>query len=146
VSTLRSLIENCDSKGSLRIAYAARQRQIETDCMTEEFTGQEERRKSPRFSVKAPVTVLIGDLALPAYTRNVSERGVYFYVSPTESELIPQNFDFLLELPPEVTISNWCSIRCQGRLVRRDETSSGAPGIAAEILHYSILREAATKT
>jgi hypothetical protein len=114
--------------------------------MTEDLTGQHERRKSPRFPVKAPVTVLIGDRALPAYTQNVSERGVYFYVSPTESELIPQNFDFLLELPPEVTISNWCSIRCQGRLVRRDEATTGAPGIAAEILQYSIVREAVPAT
>jgi len=111
--------------------------------MTEGFTGQDERRRSPRFPVKAPVTLLIGDLSLPAYTRNVSERGVYFYMSSTEIELIPQNFEFLLELPPEVTISNWCSIRCQGRLVRKEEGESGVPGIAAEILHYSILREAA---
>ncbi len=114
--------------------------------MAEDLTGQDERRKSPRFPVKAPVTVFIGDLALPAYTRNVSERGVYFYVSPAESELIPGNFEFLLELPPEVTISNWCSIRCQGRLVRKDEATSGAPGIAAEILQYSILREATPNT
>ena len=53
------------------------------------------------------------------------------------------DFEFLLELPPEVTLSTSCMVRCRGRVVRTDDASSKLTGIAARILDYSIEQEEA---
>jgi PilZ domain len=110
--------------------------------MTEKLTGKVERRVKPRFSLKVPLTVFIGDRGLSAYTKDVSNRGVYFYLPTADSGLIDRDFEFQLHLPPEVTLSTWCSIHCRGRLVRKEVTIMDLTGVAAEILQYSILREA----
>jgi len=110
--------------------------------MTEDLTKQNDRRDRPRFSLNVPLTVLIGDHELPAYTRDVSDRGVYFHLALSDSKLIGRDFEFVLELPPEITFSTWCSIRCRGRLVRKEDTARDLTGIGAEIVQYSILREA----
>ena len=116
----------------------------EAALMTEEFTAANDRRGSQRFRISAPLTILAGDSEIQAYTRDLSNRGVYFYLSLTDSGLIDRDFEFLVELPAEITLSSSCRIRCRGRLVRKEITSrnlTGA-GVAAEILDYSILREA----
>ena len=112
--------------------------------MTEEFTAVNDRRGSQRFRISAPLTVVVGDNEIPAYTRDLSNRGVYFYISLSDSGLIDRDFEFMIEMPAEITLSSSCQIRCRGRLVRKEITSrnlTGA-GIAAEILDYLILREA----
>ena len=100
-----------------------------------------DRRGRQRFSVNAPLTVIVGDREIPAYTRELSNRGVYFYLDLADSALIDRDFEFVLELPPEITLSTRCRIRCQGRLVRKEKASRNLAGVAAEILDYSILRE-----
>jgi PilZ domain len=109
--------------------------------MSENLTGQNERRSRRRFPVNVPLTLYIGNRTISAYARDVSDRGVYFYLSSTDSEMVGPDFEFMLKLPPEVTLSTWCSIRCQGRLVRKEPTSADLTGIAVEILHYSIVGE-----
>lgn len=112
--------------------------------MTEEFSGENERRGSQRFKISAPLTVIVGGQEISAYTRDLSNRGVYFFLSMSDSALIDRDFEFLIEMPSEITLSSNCRIRCRGRLVRKEMTSrnlTGA-GVAAEILDYSILREA----
>ena len=109
--------------------------------MTENLTRENDRRGRPRFSMNAPLTVLIGDREIPAYTRDLSNRGVYFYLDLIDGTLIDRDFEFMVDLPPEITLSTCCSIRCQGRLVRKENTLQNLTGIAAEILNYSILRE-----
>jgi hypothetical protein len=114
-------------------------------CMTEDFTTND-RRGSQRFKISAPLTVLVEGQEISAFTRDLSNRGVYFYLALPDSALIDRDFEFLIEMPSEITLSSSCRIRCRGRLVRREMTSrnvSGA-GVAAEILHYSILRDAVT--
>jgi|SwirhisoilCB3_FD_contig_51_4005094_length_2099_multi_4_in_0_out_0_2 hypothetical protein len=117
----------------------------ETVRMTQDTTTTgSERRKSHRFKISAPLTVVVGDHEIPAFTRDLSNRGVYFYLTLLDSTLIDQDFEFLIEMPSEITLATSCRIRCRGKLIRKEVTSrnlTGA-GIAAEILEYSILRSA----
>jgi hypothetical protein len=109
--------------------------------MTDTQETANERRERQRFKITAPLTLFIGDREIPAYTRDLSNRGVYFYLAPTDSPKIDLEFEFIVELPPEITLSAFCQIRCRGRAVRADEINDLA-GIAAEILEYSISRDA----
>jgi hypothetical protein len=101
-----------------------------------------DRRIIPRFRVRAPLTVIVGDREIPAYTKDLSNKGVYFYLASDDSGLIEQDFEFLVELPPEITLSTFCRIRCRGRALRKDKARMSLTGVAAEILDYSILKEA----
>jgi len=116
---------------------------LEAVCMIEDFAAENDRRRSQRFKLSAPLTVLAGKYEISAFTRDLSNRGVYFYLALSDSALIESDFEFLIEMPSEITLSSSCRIRCRGRLVRKEMTSrnlTGA-GIAAEILDYSIQRE-----
>jgi hypothetical protein len=96
-----------------------------------------------RFGMNAPLTVLVGNREIPAFTRDLSNRGVYFCLNLADGALVSPDFEFVVELPPEVTLSTCCRIHCKGRVVRKETTSWHETGIAAEILHYSIQREPA---
>ena len=111
--------------------------------MTSNLKSVDDRRERQRFGINAPLTVMIGQREIPGFTRDLSNRGVYFYLDMAESAPIGGDFEFLVELPPEITLSTCCSIHCLGHVVRTDDTSRQLTGIAAEILHYSIQREAA---
>jgi hypothetical protein len=114
--------------------------------MTREITSANDQRGSHRFRISAPLTVIAGDREIPAYTRDLSNRGVYFYLALADSALIDRDFEFLIDMPSEITLSTSCRIRCHGRLVRKEispKNLTGA-GVAAEILDYSILRDALT--
>jgi hypothetical protein len=100
-----------------------------------------DRRRIPRFQVRAPLTVIAGDREIPAYTRDLSNRGVYFYLAADDCGLIGHDFEFLVELPPEITLSTFCRIRCHGRALRQEKSKMSLTGVAAEILDYSILKE-----
>jgi hypothetical protein len=114
----------------------------EMEYMTGDSAAASERRGSQRFKISAPLTVLVQEHEIPAYTRDLSNRGVYFYIALADSAYIDRDFEFLIEMPSEITLSSSCRIRCQGRLVRKEMTSRNLTGggIAAEILNYSILR------
>ena len=101
-----------------------------------------DRRRIQRFRVRAPLTVIAGDREIPAYTRDLSNQGVYFYLASDDSGLIERDFEFWVELPPEITLSTFCRIRCYGRALRKEKTLKGLTGVAAKILDYSILKEA----
>ena len=102
-----------------------------------------DRRERQRFGINAPLTVFDGKREIAGFTRDLSNRGVYFFLDMNDFDPLSGDFEFLVELPPEITLSTCCAIRCQGRVVRTDHTSRQMTGIAAEILHYSIQREAA---
>lgn len=112
-----------------------------TDDLQTASDQPNDRRERQRFRITAPVTLFIGDREIPAYTRDLSNRGVYFYLAPADSPQIDLEFEFMVELPPEITLSSFCQIRCKGRTVRAEE-SLDLSGVAAEILEYSIRREA----
>jgi hypothetical protein len=115
---------------------------FDMDGMSQNPEMENERRGMQRFRINASLTIFIGDREIPAYTRDLSNRGVYFYLDLIDSALIDRDFEFMVDLPPEITLSTSCSIRCRGRLVRKENNVKNLTGIAAEILDYSILREA----
>lgn len=102
-----------------------------------------DRRGRQRFCINAPVTLFIGDREIPAYTRDLSNQGVYFYLASADEIPIDSDFDFEVGLPPEITLSTCCRIKCRGHAVR-SEKSRNLTGIAAQILEYSIQREITT--
>jgi hypothetical protein len=114
-------------------------RQLMTGCLQSAV----DLRERQRFTINVPLTVLIGQRKIPGFTRDLSNRGVYFYLDLADSALIGGEFEFWVELPPEITLSTCCLIRGQGRVVRTECASSDYAGIAAEILHYSMQREPA---
>lgn len=111
--------------------------------MTKEWTVPNERRESQRFKLSVPLTVMVEGGEVSAYTRDMSNRGVFFYLPMAEGTSLDGDFAFVAELPPEVTLSTPCHIRCRGRAVRTENISMGMTGVAAEILDYSILRDSA---
>jgi hypothetical protein len=99
------------------------------------------RRKTQRFQIQAPLTISIGDREVAGFTRDLSNKGVYFYVGADDRPQPGEELDFVVELPPEITLSNSCLIRCRGRVARTELTPRNEAGIAAEILEYRILNE-----
>ncbi|HEY1901955.1 MAG TPA: PilZ domain-containing protein [Terracidiphilus sp.] len=125
-----------------RISLHGKQRHFETIRMKRNMAVADDRRGRQRFTISAPLTLLIGDREIPAYTRDLSNRGVYFYLALADIKLIDRDFEFIVELPPEITLSTCCRIRCRGRAVREETDSNSLTGVAVEILNYSILRVA----
>jgi len=112
--------------------------------MTQGSTTTSERRGSQRFSLNAPLVLITEGREIPAYTRDLSNRGVYFFVALPDSAQIGPELEFTVELPAEITLSTCCRIQCRGRILRREEASINLTGMAAEILEYSIQRGAET--
>jgi hypothetical protein len=103
------------------------------------------RRRTQRFQIKAPLTLSVGDREISGFTRDLSNKGVYFYVGAGDQPQRGDELDFVVELPPEITLSNSCLIRCRGRVARTELTLRNETGIAAEILEYRILNEQRTR-
>jgi len=110
--------------------------------MKQDLVVKNERRGSRRFKVSAPLIVIAERCEIAGYTRDLSDRGVYFYISLADRTLFDNDFEFVIELPPEITLSTCCQIRCRGRAVRSEKASMDMTGLAAEILGYSIFRGA----
>jgi PilZ domain len=107
--------------------------------MGETEAAVQNRRGRERYRVHSPVTVMLGDRKVPAFTRDLSNRGAYFYLSLADNPQVDQEIEFVIELPPEVTLSGWCRILCQGRVLRVEQTSWNETGVAAEIYRHSVL-------
>lgn len=110
--------------------------------MTSKDQSANDRRVRQRFGINAPLTVILGKREITGFTRDLSNQGVFFFLDTAGVAALDGEIDFLVELPPEITLSTCCSIRCQGRVVRREDTNRQLTGIAAEIINYSIQREA----
>jgi hypothetical protein len=119
-----------------------RKLQGEMERLSRNSAMPNERRQNERFKLNAPVILSNGFHEIQAYTRDMSSRGLYLYADSSEDFQCGQNLDFLVKLPPEVTLSDFCTIQCRGRLVRLESTSSNLAGMAVDIIQYSILREA----
>lgn len=95
---------------------------------------RQEQRTNRRFSLKLPVELSTGTKVM-AETRDVSARGVFFYVDSEVSEGSP--IEFTITLPPEITLTESIRVKCTGRVVRVDQSSSNPQvGIAAAIEQY----------
>jgi len=105
--------------------------------------AQQDKRATRRFALRLPVSVSAGDgsaQALAAQTRDVSARGICFYL---ESGLpAGSTIEFTLTLPPEITLTESIRVRCKGKVVRVDDVNSdGKVAVAAVIDEYEFLAE-----
>jgi hypothetical protein len=111
--------------------------------MAEVEQEKQEKRSTRRFALRLPVSVVYDsakDQEKPAQTRDVSARGICFYVDAPIATGAP--IEFTLTLPPEITLTESIRVRCKGKVVRVDE---GAPNnkvaVAAVIDEYEFLSE-----
>src|SRR5258707_6511922 len=93
-------------------------------------------RNTRRFSLKLPLSVKFAEgkeQTVSAQTKDVSARGVFFYLNSDVAEGSP--IEFTLTLPPEITLTESIRVHCTGKVVRVDQTGgSGSPsGIAAAV-------------
>jgi hypothetical protein len=104
---------------------------------------QDEKRATRRFALRLPVSVNYGSegsVPLMAQTRDVSARGVCFYLdSPMATG---STIEFTLTLPPEITLTESIRVRCKGKVVRVDNGLVDAKiPVAAVIDEYEFLSE-----
>jgi hypothetical protein len=101
---------------------------------------QSELRRTRRFAMKLPVTVKMpqGDVSSKAAeTKDLSARGVFFYL---DTHVNPgSNIEFVLTLPPEITLTESIKVRCLGKVVRVDKGEGEQVGIAAAIDQYDLV-------
>jgi len=105
-------------------------------------TQEKEKRATRRFPLRLPVSVRYGESteAREAQTRDVSARGICFYVDAAIQA--GSTIDFTLTLPPEITLTESIKVRCKGRVVRVEAGGSGGKlAVAAVIDEYEFLAE-----
>jgi hypothetical protein len=106
-------------------------------CMAD---SQHEKRAARRFPLRVPVTVDHENATHPAQIRDVSARGICFYLdsSVTQGSAI----GFTLTLPPEITLTEAIRVQCKGRVVRVENgRADGKLAVAAVIEEYEFLAE-----
>jgi hypothetical protein len=102
---------------------------------------QQEKRAARRFPLRVPVTVDHDNATQAAQLRDVSARGISFYLESAVAQ--GSHIGFTLTLPPEITLTESIRVQCKGRVVRVDETGdSGKLAVAAVIEEYEFLPEA----
>src|SRR5258706_11563628 len=90
------------------------------------LTGSE-RRTTQRFSMRLPLTVrwttgaAVGETSTES--RDVSSRGVYFFLSKDVREGSP--VEILLTLPNEITMAGALQVRCLGRAHSPEPRAAG---------------------
>ncbi len=121
-------------------------RMPETEGKPVPSATEPEQRGTRRFALQLPVSVKFADgknQDESALTRDVSARGVYFYV---DSKLaVGSDLEFTLTLPSEITLTDSIRVRCKGKVVRVDENSSASKvGVAAAIEQYDFISDTQT--
>ncbi len=98
-------------------------------------------RNTRRFSLKLPLTVKFsnGEGETAAQTKDVSARGVFFYLDSKVAEGSP--IEFTLTLPPEITLTESIRVKCTGKVVRVQNDPNAQVGIAAAIDQYDFVSE-----
>ncbi len=102
---------------------------------------QSDKRGTRRFALKLPVTVKLPQTAeeIAAETKDVSARGVFFYI---DSNIAAGSaIEFTLTLPPEITLTEAIRVHCTGKVVRVDQQGGQGIGIAAAIDQYDFTGE-----
>ncbi len=102
-----------------------------------------ERRGAARFEMRLPLTLRVNQTEIPAFTKDVSARGIYFYLESEPS--VGSQLEFDITFPPEITLSTSLRVRCRGSVVRIVPASPMGVGIAATIHNYEFLNANATE-
>ncbi len=102
---------------------------------------QAEKRATRRFALRLPVSVnQNGSPAMSAQTRDVSARGICFYLEAPLAH--GSDVEFTLTLPPEITLTESIRVRCKGKVVRVEpELADTKVPVAAVIDEYEFLTE-----
>ncbi len=105
---------------------------------------QAEKRATRRFALRLPVSISDSGnsgAALAAQTRDVSARGICFYMDAPLAT--GADIEFTLTLPPEITLTESIRVRCKGKVVRVEGGMADAKvPVAAVIDEYEFLSEA----
>jgi hypothetical protein len=102
---------------------------------------QQEKRGARRFPLRVPVTVDHDNATLAAQIRDVSARGISFFMESAIAQGSP--IGFTLTLPPEITLTESIRVQCKGRVVRVDNgRGDGKLAVAAVIEEYQFLPSA----
>ncbi len=96
-----------------------------------------ERRGATRFEMRLPLTLRVNQTEIPAFTKDVSARGVFFFLESQPS--VGSQLEFDITFPPEITLSTSLRVRCRGSVVRVAPASPLGVGIAATIHNYEFL-------
>ncbi|HEX3587515.1 MAG TPA: PilZ domain-containing protein [Candidatus Angelobacter sp.] len=102
---------------------------------------QPEKRSTRRFSLELPISVKFvnnGRREPAGQTRDVSSRGVFMYLDTEISEGAP--IEFVMTLPPEVTLAEPIRVRCTGRVLRVTRAEQDQ-GVAVAIDNYDFVSE-----
>jgi hypothetical protein len=103
--------------------------------------AQQEKRGTRRFALRLPVSLSYssdGAEEKAAETRDVSARGISFYVDAAIATGSP--IEFTLTLPPEITLTESIRVRCKGKVVRVEEQQADSKvAVAAVIDEYEFL-------
>jgi len=102
-----------------------------------------DRRNVQRFQLKLPLTVRCGQEATPddkvaTATRDVSSRGVYFFLPKDVHE--GSTVEIVMTLPHELTMAGPVQVRCLGHVHRSEKLETGQLGVVATIERYEFLR------
>jgi hypothetical protein len=101
---------------------------------------QQEKRGARRFPLRVPVTVDHDNANVAAQIRDVSARGICFYLDSAVDK--GSSIGFTLTLPPEITLTESIRVQCKGRVVRVENgREDGKVGVAAVIEEYEFLPE-----
>ncbi len=102
---------------------------------------QQEKRGARRFPLRVPVTVDHDNATRSAQLRDVSARGICFYLESAVTQ--GSAIGFTLTLPPEITLTESIRVQCKGRVVRVENgLADGKLAVAAVIEEYEFLPEA----
>jgi len=98
----------------------------------------DEKRTARRFPLQVPAKVTAAGGTAPVEVRDVSARGISFYL---DSELDTGSMiGFTLILPPEITMTESIHVQCKARVVRVDSTAEkGKMAVAAVIDEFELL-------
>src|SRR5207302_9208570 len=103
--------------------------------------AEREKRSTRRFALRLPVSVTYaqnGEQEKTAQTRDVSARGICFYVDSAIAA--GSSIEFTLILPPEITLTESIRVRCNGKVVRMDNgVPEGKLAVAAVREHYDFV-------
>ena len=105
--------------------------------MSTTYPSKFDRRARPRFEIRVPVTLIVEDRVVSAFTRDLSEAGVFFYVASEDCPGISKVFEFVIEFPADVTLCDTCRILCHGRILRITQERCQEAGVAAMVLSYA---------
>jgi hypothetical protein len=103
-----------------------------------------ERREARRFTMDLPLSILPWERTgneLTVHMRDVSYRGLYFFVGETFEA--GRDIDFVITLPKDLLKASDVRIRCRGKVIRVDPGADGKMGVAAKIERYEFMPGAA---